>query len=291
MRFLAASRRGFTLVELLIVLAIIAILAGLLFPVFAMARRAAQTTSCLSNFRSATQAAILYTSDYDDALFPVNQRPGGPPDPESDRVWPQILRSYAGGFRLFVCPADHQSMDFGGSFDPDLLPGDYGARYYDASLKVDIGYNAYYLSPVVRQGAEWIARPKSLGSINNPSQTFLFIESRGPTAGSYVVAPPCRYVVDHGYYVDSFQADVRRVSWNDPDPVYTPIQGWALTNEPGDLPQGGVGTRHGDRLNVARVDGSAKTLALSALAAGCSVKPRWEGSILDAERYPWYATP
>lgn len=291
MRFLAASRRGFTLVELLLVLAIIAILAGMLFPVFAMARRAAQTTSCLSNFRNSTRAALLYTSDYDDGLFPMNQTPGETPNPEFDRVWPQLLRPYAGDFNVFACPADHRGMDFGGSFDPDLLPGDYGARYYDASLKADLGYNAYYLSPIVRQGDQWVARPKTTGSVTNPSQTFLFVESRTATAGSYLVAPPCRYMVDHGYYVDSFQTEVRRVSWNDPDPVYTPILGWALSNEPGELPRGGVGTRHGERLNVARVDGSAKTLAVNSLAIGCSVKAHWAGSILDATRYPWYATP
>jgi prepilin-type N-terminal cleavage/methylation domain-containing protein len=45
------TRRAFTLIELLTVIAIMAILAALLFPVFASAREKARQASCLSNMR------------------------------------------------------------------------------------------------------------------------------------------------------------------------------------------------------------------------------------------------
>lgn len=44
-------RNGFTLIELLIVISIIALLAAILFPVFARARENARRTSCASNLK------------------------------------------------------------------------------------------------------------------------------------------------------------------------------------------------------------------------------------------------
>lgn len=61
-------RRAFTLIELLVVIAIIAILAAILFPVFARAREAARTSSCLANEKNAGLAFMMYAQDYDETL-------------------------------------------------------------------------------------------------------------------------------------------------------------------------------------------------------------------------------
>ncbi len=57
------GERGFTLIELMIVVAIIAILAGILIPNFVNARSQAQTAACESNLRSIATALELYYAD------------------------------------------------------------------------------------------------------------------------------------------------------------------------------------------------------------------------------------
>ena len=59
---------AFTLVELLTVIGIIAVLAAILFPVFATARAKARQTVCVSNLRQVGMAFRMYSQDYDDLL-------------------------------------------------------------------------------------------------------------------------------------------------------------------------------------------------------------------------------
>src|SRR5688500_16532858 len=64
------NRRGFTLIELFVVIAIIGILAAILFPVFAQAKEAAKKTASISQMKQIGTATIIYTADYDD-IFPL----------------------------------------------------------------------------------------------------------------------------------------------------------------------------------------------------------------------------
>jgi len=68
-----AARSGFTLVELLVVVAIIALLAAILFPVYASVRERAKQASCMSNMRQIGMALTMYLGDKGDKLPPYIQ--------------------------------------------------------------------------------------------------------------------------------------------------------------------------------------------------------------------------
>lgn len=62
-------RKGFSLVEILVVLFIVAIVAAIIFPVFSRAKDQAKNTVCVSNLRQVYAAMKLYESDNDGYPF------------------------------------------------------------------------------------------------------------------------------------------------------------------------------------------------------------------------------
>jgi prepilin-type N-terminal cleavage/methylation domain-containing protein/prepilin-type processing-associated H-X9-DG protein len=91
--------RGFTLIELLVVVSIIAILAGILLPVFAQAREKARGASCVSNAKQLALAHNIYLDDYDGKLLPYWS---------AQATWMHTLYPYVRNANVFSCPSSSQ---------------------------------------------------------------------------------------------------------------------------------------------------------------------------------------
>jgi prepilin-type processing-associated H-X9-DG protein/prepilin-type N-terminal cleavage/methylation domain-containing protein len=91
---------GFTLVELLVVVAVIALMAALLFPALVQARARARKSACASNLSQIVRAGMLYLQDYDER-FPSCYPTEGPPYLADHRF---LLHPYLKSWDLFYCP-------------------------------------------------------------------------------------------------------------------------------------------------------------------------------------------
>lgn len=123
---------GFSLLELLFVLVIIALLAALLFPLFGQAREKAREAVCVGNMRQLGIGFRLYMQDYDET-FPINRTCVGgfaldeAPCTEGMTVlgWVDMVAVYTHN-NIFKCPSDPtpvlnaQPLGFRISADPNL---------------------------------------------------------------------------------------------------------------------------------------------------------------------------
>lgn len=94
------QRSAFTLIEILVVLAIIGILAALLFPVFGRARENARRASCQSNLRQIGLGMEQYVSDYDES-YPPEIVPLTSPKV----TFVTQLQPYLKNEQVFICPS------------------------------------------------------------------------------------------------------------------------------------------------------------------------------------------
>jgi len=160
-------RRGFTLVEILIVLAIVGILAAILLPAFSAARNAARTATCASNLHQLHLAFQMYLSD--------NNRfyayPGQATSIGANCEWPVLVEKYVHSPHVFECPANDVGLYRSGCPAPqEPEEGESGSFTH----KWSGGYRMADLRGPTRPSlaisvAEWRVR--------NPAQTALLVDA------------------------------------------------------------------------------------------------------------------
>ena len=107
--------KGFTLVELLVVIGIIALLISILLPALNRARGQAYQVACASNLRQMGIATAMYLNEQ--RFYPGHL--GKMTDGTQIAIWPTRLRKYMkGSQKPFRCPA--QSEDFEWKFHEPL---------------------------------------------------------------------------------------------------------------------------------------------------------------------------
>ena len=114
-------RNAFTLVELLVVVAIVALLAAILLPVFNKARDSAKTSSCQNNLRQIGIAMELYASDYR-GIYPSSYAAS------KNCTWSDGAAQYAKSDAIFTCPKAPERFYQRGC-PPDAVVNEVGHRY------------------------------------------------------------------------------------------------------------------------------------------------------------------
>ena len=125
--FPKAARAGFTLVELLVVIGIIALLISILLPSLGRARQSAQNVACLSNIRQLGLGMFIYATERQGYILPFNPLIANTAGTQA--VYGQWyndpeFRELLGGERfeqgnIFLCPSDPTAPVDGELFFPD----------------------------------------------------------------------------------------------------------------------------------------------------------------------------
>jgi prepilin-type N-terminal cleavage/methylation domain-containing protein/prepilin-type processing-associated H-X9-DG protein len=145
-------RRGFTLVELMVVIAVIGVLISLLLPVAGRAREMARNATCQSNLRQLTSAWIAYAADHKGAIVGGNTVAGCWVNAGNDLASMQtgLLYKYIKNTDVYRCPSN---------------PDKGNIRTYSINCSLN---------------GEASPRAMRISDINNLSVTFAFIEEYDP---------------------------------------------------------------------------------------------------------------
>jgi len=170
------GNRGFTLVEVLVVVAIIAVLAAIAIPVSTAAKKRAYRHTALHKLRDLGTAFVSYTADHN-GMLPWEDAPGpddwqAASDPANAEVWYNALPELMGAkpvSALVSNPAQFYSDGY-----PLYLPG---APYPRSNKKLGKPIFAIAMnSRLQRKDEDGIKKQGTLAAIQAPERTVIFLE-------------------------------------------------------------------------------------------------------------------
>jgi prepilin-type N-terminal cleavage/methylation domain-containing protein/prepilin-type processing-associated H-X9-DG protein len=172
-----AARRGFSLVELLVVVAVVAMLLAILAPSLTAARRQARQVKCASHLRQLAVAFHMYAQDHDGRALPLAYF----------KQWPLVYwwgKDTPGGVDHtcgMTAPYLASELAADSVFDcPEQAWGSYAPQGEAKGVTSTYGYNGYYLTPAQTPGWErYIGhRPwQTLDSMPAPQRVFVFADT------------------------------------------------------------------------------------------------------------------
>jgi len=201
---------GFTLVELLVVIAVIAILASLLLPALASAKLRAQRVNCVSNVKQLTMAGLIYFDDMEEWIGPIQSDPNF-----SQGDWMYALLTYYGHKEALFCPATQDNGYPNNAMNP---PGTADSAWHwtlsDPGFAGSYGFNKW-LSPNPGGMNNAMAHPDWLyltkNSVTVPTLTPMFMDMAWINCDPMERDSPARDLYDPLGGVASSSEGIRRV--------------------------------------------------------------------------------
>ena len=106
-RRLARSRAGFTLTEMVLIVAVLGALAALALPLLSRSHERSRQSACLANMHAISAALLLYVRDYDEVMPVVNPKiPGIHGGKDHREPYDRQLAAYVKDDRTYTCPDD-----------------------------------------------------------------------------------------------------------------------------------------------------------------------------------------
>lgn len=178
-----ACNHQFTLVEMLVVIGIMLVLAGLLLPTLQEASQAAQAASCMNNLKQIGISANVYSNEANGWFVNAFNHPGVTYPNRPDELWHRkmLIMQYLVS-PILSCPSDSLRNSFWYTTKRDTIVFSYGQSGYLGDL-----YVAYRpISPVPSCGAKRIA------SISAPAMRPVYFDLGNKLGeGSNIHVPIC----------------------------------------------------------------------------------------------------
>jgi prepilin-type processing-associated H-X9-DG protein/prepilin-type N-terminal cleavage/methylation domain-containing protein len=199
--------RGFTLVELLVVVGIVTILIGFLFPALSRTREHANRAKCGANLRSIGQALTMYTQQY--RYYPGTYRYG---NPYGAAIWAPRIAAFMGDSKdAFYCPSQDERCRWSneGGPQPTIAASGLFLSFGYAPGQPLIHDQAYFSYGYNYTGANFDAHDqKGLGAfvsgdpasnrqfgelpasrVRRPSEMIAVADSTADGKGDYIICP------------------------------------------------------------------------------------------------------